>query len=271
MPRAVPAHQRLQAPNAAVGHAHDGLIVNQELVLLHGPTQAGLHLQPPLGLAAHAPVENLEPIPARLLGLVHGDVRAPKHGLGRVKGPDREHDAHRGGGVDLAGLDVPGRLQGLLDAPGHGQGPLEVGQVLQQDHELVPAEPGHRVHGSDALLQGLAHGYQQFVPGLVPQGIVDGLELVQVQEEHGVLHARAAPGPFQGPVQPVHEQGPVGLPGQLVVEGVLVQHLLGPPTRGDVLEDAVHVGDGAVLVEHGPGVERDPDDGAVPAVDLGLE
>jgi hypothetical protein len=103
---------------------------------------------------------------------------------------------------------------------------LPLGRVAmgQQHAELVAAQPRHDV----AAAQGLAHAYrelaQQLVPGLVAAGIVDHLELVQVEIEQTVAHALfladTGPGLFERVVETVAVEQPgqavvAGLPGQL--------------------------------------------------------
>jgi hypothetical protein len=63
---------------------------------------------------------------------------------------------------------------------------------------------------------------QQPVPGAVAEAVVDHLEVVQVDEEHGQAAAVAAR-PGQRVPDPVVEQGPVGQVGEAVVEGQVLE------------------------------------------------
>ena len=78
----------------------------------------------------------------------------------------------------------------MINGPAHGvqrglRDSLEVldaGAVLDQHHELVAAHPGHQVTVTAQVgAQALGDGPQQRVAGVVAQGVVDGLEVVQVQ------------------------------------------------------------------------------------------
>jgi hypothetical protein len=51
--------------------------------------------------------------------------------------------------------------------------------------ELVAAEPGRHVAGLQAAPQPLGHHPQDLVAGGVAEAVVDGLEVVQVQQEQG--------------------------------------------------------------------------------------
>ena len=82
-------------------------------------------------------------------------------------------------------------------------------QVFADHHKLVPAEAGHRVQGAQRIHQAPADPDEQLVPRGVPQGIVDQLEAVDVQEQHrhqGLVALCAA----EGLLEPVQQQGPVG-------------------------------------------------------------
>ena len=97
--------------------------------------------------------------------------------------------------------------------------------------------------------------------------VVDGLEVVEVEEEHGGV-ARTHD---ERVLDAVGEERPVREPGQRVVEGLVAELLLGLPARGDVeevsLEDrlaAVRVVDDARLVVN-------PHDASVPGVKAVLD
>ncbi|CAM5727147.1 hypothetical protein SALBM311S_09336 [Streptomyces alboniger] len=96
---------------------------------------------------------------------------------------------------------------------------------------------------------------QQLVPGLVSDRVVDGLEAVQVDEEHGRAAQRGAPvrGAAAGQclLDAPGEQGAVGQVGQRVVLGVVLELRLQSDSLG-----------------HVPAVE---DEAAVVTVDCGLD
>ena len=85
--------------------------------------------------------------------------------------------------------------------------------ALDQDDELVAAEPGDGAVGAGDLEQPLGHLDEQGVADLVAEGVVDGLEPVDVQQEHGQAAGRALE-TGERVSQPVAEQGAVGQAGQ---------------------------------------------------------
>jgi len=106
--------------------------------------------------------------------------------------------------------------------------------VLEQDAELVPAQPRQRIALAQVALQHAADLAQHLVTGLVAAGVVDELELVQVHEEQGALAphgARLAEQGFQPALElaPVHQAGErivAGLPGQLFHIVLLARHVV---------------------------------------------
>ena len=79
-----------------------------------------------------------------------------------------------------------------------------VDEVLAQHHELVAAEPGDRVTGRSGGAQSRRQLAQQQVADVVPAGVVDELEVIEIEEQHrdpgsgpagrGRARARAGPG-----------------------------------------------------------------------------
>ena len=181
-----------------------------------------------------------------------------------------EHDAHGGGGEDLVAADDERLAHAVQDAPGDGDGVPGRGDLLQQDGELVAAEPGQGVHGPAAGFQHAGHAPEQFVAGLVAQGVVDDLEPVQVHvDDREQVPAAAAA--LHGQAQVVQEQGAVGQPGQGIVEGLALELVLGLLAQGDVLKRPLVTQDRAVLVRDLAGVLGHPDDAPVAAAHLGHE
>ena len=86
--------------------------------------------------------------------------------------------------------------------------------------ELVAAEPCHGVVGPDAVLQPARDALQELVPGRVPEGVVDRLEPVQVEQEDGEALRVPLPG-AQRVLDPLVEQRPVRQAGEAVVERLL--------------------------------------------------
>ena len=108
--------------------------------------------------------------------------------------------------------------------------------VLEQQCELVTAEPCHRVALTHAAAESLGDVDQHGVAGRVTEAVVDGLEPVEVDEQQRDAGA-AAPRHLQCVLDAVEQQAAVGKVREQVVAGE-VGHVLGQPqprerVRGD--------------------------------------
>ena len=84
-------------------------------------------------------------------------------------------------------------------------------EVLGEDHELVTAETRDGVAVAHQLGEALGDGQQQAVADVVSEVVVDGLELVEVDEQH--RHHAVAAMPVQSRERlagAVHQQQAVG-------------------------------------------------------------
>ena len=108
------------------------------------------------------------------------------------------------------------RRHGVEQLARDQRGVLGLGQVLDQDRELVAAQARDGVGLAQALAQALAHEREQAVAGDVAEAVVDRLEAVEVEDHHRD-QALVAPRPGERALEPVLEQRAVGEPGQLVV------------------------------------------------------
>ena len=94
--------------------------------------------------------------------------------------------------------------------------------ALQQDGELVAAEARGRVHAAQGRAQAVGDADEQLVAGSVAQRVVDGLEVVEVDERDG--HDLVVPrGALQRLLDAVEEQRAVREAGQRVVQRAVAQ------------------------------------------------
>ena len=96
-----------------------------------------------------------------------------------------QRDADARGHEALLALDHDRRVERGGDAVGDAGRDGLVVDARQEDRELVAAEAGDRVAGAQRVAQPLGDDDQQLVAGGVPERVVDDLELVEVDEEHG--------------------------------------------------------------------------------------
>ena len=139
-------------------------------------------------------VEELAAVPAPLLGPVHGGVGVAQEALGRAAGAASATAMPTLAPRKTSWPSVSDRLpQHLGDALGEACTPGPVGVlVLADDHELVAAEAGHRVVAADDAPEPFGHRDEERVADGVAPAVVDELEPVEVDEQHG--HRRRGPG-----------------------------------------------------------------------------
>ncbi len=123
-----------------------------------------------------------------------------------------------------------------LEQPSHDlrDAPL-VRDVLEQNRELVAAQPGHGVADTQRRPHARGDGLQHPVAGVVAERVVDDLEVVEVQEQHGerlTVRASAAERVFDA----IPEQRPVREVGHWIVERLVGELLLQLLALGDIAQ-----------------------------------
>ncbi len=135
------------------------------------------------------------------------------------------------------GAKGEGRFERVEDATGQVLGLVGAVDPRRQDGELVAANTGQGVFSPDQAGQARSHCRERFIAPGVPETIVDGLEAVEVEKQERNRLA-ATPGAFQGVLQPVSEEQPVGKPGQGVIERLPLKLLFEKLAHGDIDEVA---------------------------------
>ena len=174
---------------APVVEVHLGLVVHDELVRVEGGAEL-------LGERAAARrrrvVAAVHDVPAHRLRAVHRHVGLAQQGrqVRAVLGVQRDPGARRRRAPRARrGGTVPSRAP---DAAGH-RGRFGRARALQEDRELVPAQPYQHVVRAQAVPQALGDLDQQLVTGVVPERVVDLLEPVQVEQQQGLALRGLAP------------------------------------------------------------------------------
>ena len=120
------------------------------------------------------------------------------------------------------------------DPVGDDLGVLEL-DLLEHDRELVASDPADRVLGTNARRDALRDLDEHRVAGGVPEPVVDVLEVVEIEVQHG---DRARCPPARPVLEALEQQRPVRKAGEWVVERPVRQLLLEPAAVGDLLEVA---------------------------------
>ena len=256
----MPADEGLDADRVAAREGQDRLVGQQQLLAGEGVAQQVLDLHVRAQFLAQAGVEHLQSPAAGALGLVHRQVGLAQHRLGVAVGVPRDGHADACQHRDFGGAQRERLLEGVEDPSGESHRLGLALDFLGQDHELVAAQAGDRVAVAHQLGQALGDGNQQPVAGVVAEVVVDGLELVQVDEQHRQDAFRAVQ-PRHRLMGAVHQQHPVRQPG----EGVVHRLALQPHPVGHVLGGRVP---GLAVA---PGAPQQPVPGAVAVAVAGRE
>mmetsp|Transcript_59389 Transcript_59389/g.140279 ORF Transcript_59389/g.140279 Transcript_59389/m.140279 type:complete len:1259 (-) Transcript_59389:615-4391(-) len=230
-------HLGMQALGRAV-QGFDALRVQHETVFIErllDPVRP-LHLAMSRAQLQVRVVPLVHPVAAGFLGGIAGGVRGLQDGLDA--GPlGREVDQADAGADPKAPAIVQEAelFHVVADLLGHPLGPL--GRAgFQQHREFIAAEPCDRVGSPYRLLQQAADLLEQFIAHAVAAGVIDELELVQVDVEQRMLVLELARMGQQA-AQPRFELDPVDQPGQRIVAGAVGDFAGQAPLLGHIVED----------------------------------
>ena len=190
-----PAHQGLGADHVALG-IHLRLIQQAQLAFLQAGAQVLLQGHTLHHGRVHFRVEEAHGVAPRLLGLVHRQVGVLHQVLGARLVVGEQHHADAAGAAHFVAVQRHRRRQGAQHFLGDGLGllgrpPWLRAQALEPHHELVATQACHGVVLAHRGHQAPPHFLQQQVALLVPQAVVDQLEVVQVDEHQRALALRA--------------------------------------------------------------------------------
>ena len=211
----IPAYQRLDAHHPPGFQAQLGLVMQLQLVLLDGGPQFRHE-----GQAAHAVavlpwfVDGIAQVV--FLRLVHRHVGMLEQGLG-IGSVVRVHgDADTDIDIEIHTGSWDRGFQAIDDLFRAALGSAQ-GGVGQQDGKFVAAQTCDGVAPAQQTVHPFPHGLQQQIPAVMPEGVVDFLETIQVQDEQadGIAVAMSL---FQGVGQAFEQQGTVGQAGQAIVQ-----------------------------------------------------
>ena len=269
----LPAAERLDAGGAPALEVDERLEVELELVRVDRVLQLGAQRQ----ALEHAGVHGLleDPVAALAVALAHvhrrvgvaHEVVSRDHRLVRLRHGhgDAEARAHD----ELLRLEADGHGERFHDAIGQIGDGLQTRGVLQEHRELVTAEARRGVGRTDRVDEPPADLTQHLVAHGMPEAVVDGLEVVEIEEDHAdrllpAIDAR------QRVLHAIGEERTVREPGHGIVEGLVrdlrLEHLpLGHVAA--VQDDAPHV----LVVDEVGRQHLEVDRAAVRVCELALE
>ena len=181
--------------------------------------------------ALHGSGEHLDPIAPCLLGRIQRDIGALEQAvrIAAVVAGQRQSDRRGAHRSDRLGVG----LAQLIEHAGAECFRLAAAGDLRHEDQLVASEPGHGVTGARRPDQPPARLDDDGVTAGVAVGVVDGFEVVEVDQVDGDC-AAAALQPLDRRGQAVGQQRPVGEPGEPVTQRQLFELLLRRVALGDI-------------------------------------
>ena len=132
--------------------------------------------------------------------------------------------SHAGSERDARGLSQHVAHDGITEAAGYGEGGRSSHHWIEHHHELVAPHPGGGIACANVAADGVGYVDEQFVTGGVPQGVVDFLESVEIDEAQSNL-AIIDLGPSQRIGEACLQHATVGKVGEFVMGGPMSQLL----------------------------------------------
>ncbi|OIQ72224.1 hypothetical protein GALL_461540 [mine drainage metagenome] len=186
---------------------HLKLVEQPELPVRHCLAQRRLQRDSCIQCLLHQRVEESLRVAPRLLGLIHGHV-----GLGgQIFAPAlvamEQRDTDAGGSMMLVAFEQVGFIERSKNLVAHHLGMDDgavrsVVEVIEQHDELVPTQTSHGIFFAHSGFQPCSDFAQQEVAIVVAFGVVEMLEIIEIQIQHcAVLAATLAR--REGMLQPV--------------------------------------------------------------------
>ena len=183
--RMVPARQRLDADHDRAAGVDDRLIGGGEAVVADRVQQIAFQELALRKVGVHRRVVDAGAVAAFVLGAIERHVGVAQD-VGGVAGAAVDHgDADRGADDDVVAVDRIGRADGGDDAAGDRLQRIRIGGADGDDGEFVAAEPRDQIVAAHHAAQALGDVEDELVADVVAERVVDVLEVIEVDVEHG--------------------------------------------------------------------------------------
>jgi hypothetical protein len=160
---------------------------------LHSLGQRFFRVDAPLVVRGELRIENAMLSPALGLGMVHGDVSRTHQRLDAGPMFGGQGDADRSSDVDAVRAELEWLRNGQHDPARHALDFRNRVNLREEDRELISCEPGKQrtsfrirnVLGIDHDTKPVRDHYQELVSASMSETVVDELEAIEVDEQHG--------------------------------------------------------------------------------------
>ena len=241
----VPPQEGLGADQLARAKIEQRMVDEKHLLAFEGVSQTELDVRTLHRMLVYLRRKETEGVSTRRFRLVHRRIGIAQERMRAVAIGRKHRNANADRGRNLPPLQRKRPAKRGEDLVGNHLRLRSLAQIGQHDDKLVAAETTHRVAGANARGEAVGRFDQKRVAGRMTEGIVDRLEIVEIDERQG--HALFIPlGPGDRLVDAVQRQQSVGEARQVVETGLMEQAFLVFLANRDVFLDGDIVGDLAV-------------------------
>jgi hypothetical protein len=143
----------------------------------------------------------------RSFGDIHGGVGSLKQSFGIGPISRKDCDSHTDVDLDRAGTDHDRLLKTVGHSSSHSPAFL-FGGIREQDRELVAPKPRDRIAISRDHGESPRYLLQHFITYRLAEGVVDVLELVEIEHENDKLLV-PTPGPLECVIEALAKEHPI--------------------------------------------------------------
>ena len=177
----LPTYQRLDACQPSIDECEGRLVEHHKLLVIDSLRKLGFELDAFNDGVLHDLIENQEPASSTPFRFVHGDICGTQHLLTAARRATQRSPA-TGTNHEFSPTDHTGpRLDKGIEDPSDNTMNGSWSDLSQQHREFVTAHPCNSVTLAHHRTQALCELCQQLITDAVPMGVVDILEIVQVQ------------------------------------------------------------------------------------------
>ena len=130
-------------------------------------------------------------IPSIFLRFIHGLVGILDQFVGVLAISGEDCDSNAGMDEQFVFADLHGMLKKIMQLPHDSRDVLRIGNRFEQDDELIAAKARYGVNLPHRRLEQDRNVYQNAVTYRMTQRVIDLLETIQIDEQHGKLPAVA--------------------------------------------------------------------------------
>ena len=229
----LPADQRFHCGGLTGIGAYFRLIVQRELDLLDRFANTGLKRQRLKRFLVQAWLEELPVVAPAFLRQIHRRIGIANERIWRLAISWKDTDADRRGNGQHLIFERKRLADGLGNFFSDRRDVLGVGECVKYHEKFIATETTHQIDSAQARLQPRCDFLQQFITRVMPQRVVDGFEIIEI-DKHDPDFRLIAPRTRENVLYAVQKQRTVGKMRQGIVMSQKLNARLGLLPVADV-------------------------------------